>query len=686
MHLGRGKVKTGVWKAWLAIVTAASLANSVHAQQWPSDHRQQRPAQPQAVRLVPQQQRSVPVGPRFSPQPTYEVNRAQEVERERQRQTAWQEAAEQRRQVVVASQQAAQADRERAFVQQAQERQQRQAAEQAQRAQNEQERLQRSTADQARRNDIAARREAALEQLKMSRQATSSAPRNYAAPDARGSATGPAPTGWDRRNVEFARSLQPSQASITPRVGDHSIGVSKNWGWNGSGLANVAPSAAPGVSSSALPSSASWRERNAAFQAGMISQTGGPSAQSPPGAAQLSTASPTQQSSSGTTDPLVAQGFQQSRYDPQTWANMEAGAQRTIQGQANANAAAQAQAQQTQQFEQQLAAQDAVLTAAGNQQRAQQTAAAQANWNAGVAAANAKAASQAQQTQQFEQQLAAQDAVLTAAGNQQRAQQTAAAQANWNAGVAAANAKAASQAQQTQQFEQQLAAQDAVLTAAGNQQRAQSANPSQTVNSRAQAISSMASSGAPASSFATGKTTNLSATSTGTPARLATAGKASTPAATAALSTTRGLGTSAASARASASQAAEISQQLPSSLSDSGNVVYRALNADGETIYVGITNNFTARAGQQLRAKGIEIEPIEGLDGLARSDARAVEQVLIKVYGLGKDGGTLLNKINSIAKDNSIYDAAVQRGAQLLADTGLSTEEIEMAAAIAAAG
>jgi hypothetical protein len=37
------------------------------------------------------------------------------------------------------------------------------------------------------------------------------------------------------------------------------------------------------------------------------------------------------------------------------------------------------------------------------------------------------------------------------------------------------------------------------------------------------------------------------------------------------------------------------------------------------------------------------------MDGLSRTDARAVEQALIVSYGLGKNGGTLLNRINSIA-------------------------------------
>ncbi len=50
---------------------------------------------------------------------------------------------------------------------------------------------------------------------------------------------------------------------------------------------------------------------------------------------------------------------------------------------------------------------------------------------------------------------------------------------------------------------------------------------------------------------------------------------------------------------------------------------------------------------------------------------RAVEQVLIETYGLGTNGGTLLNQINSIAESNPIYEQAIQRGSQILQQVGL---------------
>ena len=52
--------------------------------------------------------------------------------------------------------------------------------------------------------------------------------------------------------------------------------------------------------------------------------------------------------------------------------------------------------------------------------------------------------------------------------------------------------------------------------------------------------------------------------------------------------------------------------------------------------------------------------------GLTRQEARGVEQALIEKHGLAKAGGTLVNKINSIAATNPIYKEAVAFGRQLL--------------------
>jgi hypothetical protein len=99
--------------------------------------------------------------------------------------------------------------------------------------------------------------------------------------------------------------------------------------------------------------------------------------------------------------------------------------------------------------------------------------------------------------------------------------------------------------------------------------------------------------------------------------------------------------------------------------------VYQSIDSlTGRIIYVGITNNFERRAAQHFASKGIAIEKVEGLSNLSRMDSRSVEQVLIEFYGLGKNGGTLLNKINSIASRNPEYAAAIARGRELLKFVG----------------
>jgi len=102
-------------------------------------------------------------------------------------------------------------------------------------------------------------------------------------------------------------------------------------------------------------------------------------------------------------------------------------------------------------------------------------------------------------------------------------------------------------------------------------------------------------------------------------------------------------------------------------------VVYRSFNeVTGEVNYVGITNNFERRAGEHLRVKGIQIEEIDNMPPLSRSDARAVEQTLFELHKLKKNGGTLINKINSIAKANPKYEDAIRRGGEILIEIGYS--------------
>jgi len=96
--------------------------------------------------------------------------------------------------------------------------------------------------------------------------------------------------------------------------------------------------------------------------------------------------------------------------------------------------------------------------------------------------------------------------------------------------------------------------------------------------------------------------------------------------------------------------------------------VYISKTASGVTQYVGITNNIARRQAEHLAAKGIKIRPL--MEKLSRSDARAVEQALIEINGLSKNGGTLINKINSISKTNPTYAASLKRGYELLKTAG----------------
>jgi hypothetical protein len=85
------------------------------------------------------------------------------------------------------------------------------------------------------------------------------------------------------------------------------------------------------------------------------------------------------------------------------------------------------------------------------------------------------------------------------------------------------------------------------------------------------------------------------------------------------------------------------------------NVVYQGLDSAGVVRYVGITMRDAAvRFNEHLNSIGtgkelLRYDVIEGAERLLRPEAKVIEQQLIDQYGLGKNGGQLLNKINSIA-------------------------------------
>jgi RHS repeat-associated protein len=99
-----------------------------------------------------------------------------------------------------------------------------------------------------------------------------------------------------------------------------------------------------------------------------------------------------------------------------------------------------------------------------------------------------------------------------------------------------------------------------------------------------------------------------------------------------------------------------------------GYTVYREV-VGGVTKYVGQTGRtLAARAGEHLREAGRVIQPV--VTGISKSAARGTEQALIEAHGLAKEGGTLANKINSIAQSSPTYQAAKQLGTQILNELG----------------
>ncbi len=84
------------------------------------------------------------------------------------------------------------------------------------------------------------------------------------------------------------------------------------------------------------------------------------------------------------------------------------------------------------------------------------------------------------------------------------------------------------------------------------------------------------------------------------------------------------------------------------------NVVYQGFDKAGVVRYVGITERQAAvRFGEHISsgtAKSLlRYEVVPGATNLTRTGARVWEQGLINQYGLGKNGGLLFNRINSIS-------------------------------------
>jgi hypothetical protein len=113
------------------------------------------------------------------------------------------------------------------------------------------------------------------------------------------------------------------------------------------------------------------------------------------------------------------------------------------------------------------------------------------------------------------------------------------------------------------------------------------------------------------------------------------------------------------------SPAAQTSTPVNNPANSGTTTVYRSINpVTQEVQYVGITDDLARRELEHMRERGFFVDKVIG--GLSRIDARAVEQALIETHGLGKNGGTLLNKINSIAKTNPDLAQLLQKGYDLL--------------------
>jgi RHS repeat-associated protein len=103
--------------------------------------------------------------------------------------------------------------------------------------------------------------------------------------------------------------------------------------------------------------------------------------------------------------------------------------------------------------------------------------------------------------------------------------------------------------------------------------------------------------------------------------------------------------------------------------SEAANTVYRVVDEADNVIYVGVTKDLAQRILQHGDRFGDADYEIVA-EGLSRTGARGVEQALIELHGFEEDGGTLLNKINSIAESNPIYNEAVSFGRQFLQSIG----------------
>ena len=93
---------------------------------------------------------------------------------------------------------------------------------------------------------------------------------------------------------------------------------------------------------------------------------------------------------------------------------------------------------------------------------------------------------------------------------------------------------------------------------------------------------------------------------------------------------------------------------VPKAVSEGNYLLYQGLDDMGNVRYIGITSRpLQVRFREHLNSKtpraDLQYEPIKGYENLLKLDARINEQKFINLYRMEKHGGTLYNKINSIA-------------------------------------
>ena len=103
---------------------------------------------------------------------------------------------------------------------------------------------------------------------------------------------------------------------------------------------------------------------------------------------------------------------------------------------------------------------------------------------------------------------------------------------------------------------------------------------------------------------------------------------------------------------------------------NAGRYIVYSEQVAGVTRYVGITGRaLKVRAAEHLRASGRLIQPV--VENLSEQAARGVEQTLIELHGLAKHGGTLANRINSVAKSSPAYEPTKKLGIAILQEIGI---------------